>query len=126
MQVVIGNTDVTSAVQESTYKVDSVKKYTSWKTGDNTEILENVHYKVEGSFDMVFLAGYSMEYSAFKTLLDANTSGGVTTLSLTVNNLDEALTTINCVLDIAFSPIKYTRNGSNLTVKRCTVTLREC
>ena len=126
MQVTIGTTDVTSAVQESTYKVDSVPKYTSWIDANNVEHHSNIHNKIEGSFDMVFLAGYSMEYSAFKTLVDANTVNGVTTLTLSVNNLDGATATINCFLKITFDPMIDTKNGSNIIFKRCTCEVREC
>jgi len=126
MQVILGSTDVTSAVQESTYSIDEVKKYTPWTNANNVEKHSNVHYKVEGTFDMVFLAGYSMEYSAFKTLLDANTVGDVTTITLSVNNLDGATKTINCFFDMQFQPFKDTKNGSNLIIKRATCTVKEC
>ena len=126
MQVIIGTTDVTSAVQESTYKIDQKTNYEEWKNADNVVVHSNVHHKISGSFDMVFLPGYSMEYSAFLTLLNANTQGDVTTLSLSVNNLDGTVRTINCFLDISFSPIKDPHNGSNILYKRCTIKVQEC
>lgn len=127
MQVIIGGVDVTSAVQESTYNVDSKEKYTAWTNANNVERHSNVHRKIEGTFDMVFLPGYSMEYSDFKALVDANTtSEGVTILSLSVNNLDGAVVSINCFLTISFKPMRDTRNGSNIIYKRCTISVREC
>ena len=126
MQLMIGSTDVTSAVQESTYKVDQKTNYDEWKNANNVTIHSNIHKKVSGSFDMVFLPGYSMDYSDFLTLLNANTVGDVTTLSLSVNNLDGAVVTINCFFQISFSPIRDPKNGSSVLYKRCTVKLQEC
>ena len=85
-----------------------------------------MHTKIEGSFDMVFLPGYSMEYSAFKALVDANTVGDVTIMTLSVNNLDGAMRTINCFLKITFNPMRDTKNGSNIVYKRCKCEVREC
>lgn len=126
MQLLIGGVDVTSAIQESTYKVDRLTKYTSWVDANNVEHHSNIHHKIEGSFDMVFLPGYSMEYSAFKTLVDANTVNDATTLTLSVNNLDGAMVTINCFLTITFKPMKDTKNGSDIIYKRCTCEVKEC
>ena len=130
MQVILGTgagaTDVTSAVQESTYEVDRVKKYIAWKSANNIEVHENVHYKVEGTFDMVFMEDYSMDYDDFLSALTSATTGDVVKMQVTVNNMDEALTTIDCFLDIKFSPIKDPKNGSGYKVKRCTCTIKEC
>jgi hypothetical protein len=126
MQVIIGHTDVTSAVQESTYKIDDVKKYTAWTNANNIEKHSNLHHKIEGSFDMVFMPGYSMSYADFLTLVAANTVADITTLTLTVNNLDGAVRTINCFLDISFSPMRDPKNGSGIIVKRCTCKIKEC
>lgn len=126
MRVVIGGVDVTSAVQESTYKIDSVAKYEEWKDAGNKRHRGNIHYKVEGTFDMVFLPVYSMEFSTFLSLLNANTADGVTTLSLSVNNLDGQVRIIRCFVTIESMPMRYTKNGSDIVVKRCTVTIEEC
>ena len=126
MQLIIGGIDVTSAIQETTYSVDRITKYTDWKDADNIEHHSNIHYKIEGSFDMVFLPGYSMEYSAFKALVDANTINDITTLTLSVNNLDGEMVTINCYLTISFKPMRDTKNGSNIIFKRCTCEVRQC
>lgn len=126
MQVIIGTTDISSAVQESTYKVDEVKKYTAWTNANNIEKHSNLHSKIEGSFDMVFIPEYSMDYADFLTLVDENTVGDVTTLSLSVNNLDGQVKAINCFLTITFSPMKDTKNGSGVIVKRCTCKIKEC
>jgi len=130
MQVILGTgagaIDVTSAVQESTYEVDRVKKYIAWTSADNVEVHENVHYKIEGIFDMVFMPNYSMEYEDFLEALSDNTVGDVVTMQLTVNNLDEELRTIECFVDIKFTPIKDPKNGSGIKVKRCTCTVKEC
>lgn len=126
MQVTIGGVDVTSAVQETTYNVDRITKYTPWVDANNVEHHSNIHHKVEGSFDMVFLPGYSMEYSVFKALVDANTVNDKTTLTLSVNNLDGAMATINCFLTITFKPMRDTKNGSNIIYKRCTCEVKEC
>lgn len=126
MQVIIGSTDVSSAVQESTYAVDEVTKYTPWTNANNIEKHSNIHKKIEGTFDMVFMPNYSMEYSAFLNLLNANTVGDVTTITLSVNNLDGAMRTINCFFTINFSPMLDPKNGSNIIVKRCTCNVREC
>lgn len=126
MQLKIGTTDVTSAVQESTYKIDRKPIYEEWKNANNVTIHSNIHRKISGSFDMVFLPGYSMEYDDFLTILNANTVGDVTTVSLSVNNLDGEVVTINCFFEITFSPIRDTNNGSNISYKRCTVKLQEC
>lgn len=127
MQLIIGGVDVTSAIQESTYAVDSIEKYTAVVNANNVEKHFNRHYKIEGTFDMVFLPGYSMEYSEFKALVDANTTAdGVTIVSLSVNNLDSAVRTINCFLTISFKPMRDTKNGSNIIYKRCTISVKEC
>lgn len=126
MYVKIGNTDVTSAVQETTYKVDREKQYDSWVNANNVERHRNIRYKIVGSFDMVFIPGYSMSYADFKALVDANTVGDVTTITLSVNNLDGANATIQCFLDITFDPIIDLKNGSNLLYKRCRVSIQEC
>lgn len=126
MQVIIGSTDVSSAVQESTYTIDEVKKYTAWTNANNVEKHSNIHKKIEGSFDMVFLPNYSMNYSDFLTLLNANTVGDVTTITLSVNNLDGATRTINCFFNINFEPMRDPRNGSGIIVKRCTCSVKEC
>lgn len=124
MQLIIGTTDFTSALQESTYTIDKVKKFTPWKNANNIEKHSNVHYKIEGSFDMVFLPYYSMNYEDFLEAVEANTIDDVTLLTLSVNNLDGAAMTINCFLDIKFSPMRDMKNGT--IVKRCTCTVREC
>ena len=124
MQLIIGNTNFTSALQESTYTVDRVKKFTSWTNANNVEKHGNVHYKIEGTFDMVFLPHYSMDYEDFLDEVEENTVGDVTTLTLSVNNLDGATRTINCFLDITFAPMRDMKNGT--IVKRCTCKVREC
>lgn len=124
MQLIIGNTNFTSALQESTYTVDRVKKFTSWTNANNVEKHGNVHYKIEGSFDMVFLPYYSMNYEDFLEVVESNTINDVITLTLSVNNLDGASRTINCFLDINFRPMRDMKNGT--IVKRCTCKVREC
>lgn len=126
MQVRIGGVDVTPAVQESTYRVDRDTLFEAWENANNVTIHSNVHHKINGSFDMVFLPGYSMEYSDFLALVNANTVGDVTTISLSVNNLDGAVVTIRCFLTIKFNPIRDTKNGSNILFKRATIQVREC
>lgn len=125
MYLKIGNTDVTSAVQESTYKIDRVKSFERWFDANNREHHSNVHYKVSGSFDMVFLPS-SIEYDDFKSLIDDNTIGDVTTLSLSVNNLDGEIVSIDCFITISFSPIIDLKNGSGVHYKRCTISVQEC
>lgn len=124
MQLIIGNTNFTSALQESTYTVDRVKKFTSWTNANNVEKHGNVHYKIEGSFDMVFLPHYSMNYEDFLEAVESNTVNDVITLTLSVNNLDGASRTINCFLNITFAPMRDMKNGT--IVKKCTCTVREC
>ena len=128
MQVLIGSgntaVDVTSAVQESTYSIDSVKNYTSWTDASFVEHRFALYSKVQGSFEMVFIPDLTMSYSDFMSALASATSGGITTLSLTVNNLDEELKEINCFVEIAFDPIQ--KISDNLKYKRCTVTIKEC
>lgn len=127
MQVIIGTTDVTSAVQETSYSVDRNRKFTSWTNANNVEVHSNIHYKIEGSFDMVFLPTYSMNYSDFLALINENTTAqGVTTLSLSVNNLDGQVVTINAYVDIEFKPMRELKNGSGLIFKKCKVTVQEC
>lgn len=126
MQLKIGTTDVTSAVQESTYKIDRKAVYDEWTNANNVTKHSNIRRKISGSFDMVFLPGYSMDYDDFLTILNANTIGDVTTVSLSVNNLDGEVVTINCFFEISFSPIRDTNNGSGIYYKRCTVKLQEC
>lgn len=126
MQVRIGGVDVTPAVQESTYRVDRDTLFEAWENANNVTIHSNVHHKINGSFDMVFLPGYSMEYSDFLALVNANTVGDVTTISLSVNNLDGAVVTIQCFLTIKFNPIRDTKNGSNILLKRASIQVREC
>jgi serine protease Do len=41
-------------------------------------------------------------------------------------NMDGEVVTIYCFVSIAFKPMRATRNGSNITLKRCTVTVKEC
>jgi len=127
MQVLLGTTDVTSVVQEKSYKVDKVPKYKAWKNANNVEVWSNLHYKVEGSFEAVFIPGLTMSYSDFKTALDAvTTARGVTTLSLTVNNEDGVLETINAHVTINFEPMIDLKNGSNIIFKKATITVKEC
>lgn len=126
MQVLLGATDVTSVVQEKSYKIDKVPKYNAWKNGNNVEVWSNLHYKIEGSFKAVFIPDLTMSYSDFKTAFDAVTSNGVTTLSLTVNNEDGALEVINAHVLIDFDPMIDLKNGSNIIFKKATITVIEC
>ena len=122
MQVLINSVDVTSCVQESTYKVDLVDEYKSWIDGAGIEHRTGYRSKVRGTFDAVFLAGYSMEYSVFKAAVDAATTNKVLTLSLTVNNLDGELKTINAFYNIEFHPM---RQATGAVYKRATITIDE-
>jgi hypothetical protein len=128
MQVILGSgasaVDVTSAIQESTYSIDSVEKYTSWNDASFVEHRYAIYKKIEGSFEMVFIPDYSIAYSDFLTALESVTQDGITTLSLTVNNLDEELKTINCFVEIQFMPIL--KISDNLKYKRCTINIKEC
>ncbi len=124
MQVIIGDLDVTSAVQESTYQIDKETRFEEWLNANNVTRHDNVYHKIAGTFDMVFIPGYSIEYSDFLEAVQSNTIADVTNLSLTVNNLDEQLVNIRCFMQIAFLPIRDLGNGT--TYKRCTVTIEEC
>jgi hypothetical protein len=124
MQVLLNNVDVTSAVQESTYKVDSVEKSTSWTDASFVDHKFAIYHKIQGSFDMVFIPDLTLSYADFLTALGAVTASGVTRISLTVNNLNEELRTIDCFLKIEFEPIRKISNSTKY--KRCTVTIQEC
>lgn len=127
MQVLLGETDVTSVVQENSYKIDKVTKYNAWKNANRVEVWSNVHEKIEGSFTAVFIPDLTMSYADFKTALDAvTTARKVTTMSLTVNNEDGALETINAHVTIEFEPMIDLKNGSDIIFKRATITVKEC
>ena len=127
MQVLFGTTDVTSVVQETSYKIDKVTKYNAWKNANNVEVWSNIHYKIEGSFKAVFIPDLTMSYEDFKTAFDAvTTARKVTTLSLTVNNEDGTLETINAHVTISFDPMVDLNNGSDIIFKSATITVKEC
>lgn len=131
MQVIIGNTDVTQYVQQKTYDVNTEKKYITWTDSNYTEHRDAIYEKVVGSFQMVFIDGYEKDgavvdgFGDFLELLEENTSQGVTTISLTVNNQNAELKTISCFVDIHADPMLYPNNGSNAVVKRVTLSIKE-
>ena len=124
MQVKIGNTDVTAAVQESTYEVNQESHFESWVNANNVTMHTNPYKKVSGTFDMVFIPGLSMEYSTFLNLLTENTVGDVTSISLSVNNLDGALMNINAFVTVKMDPIRDLKNG--YYYKRANIKVEEC
>ena len=132
MQVKIGSTDVTQYVQEKTYDINAEKKYTStWTDSNHVEHRDGAYEKITGTFQMVFIDGYTANntivdgFSDFLTLLSNNTSGGVTAMSVTVNNQNGVLKTISAYVDLKASPMRYPNNGSHAVVKRVTVTVKE-
>lgn len=116
--------DITAGIQESTYSIDSVKKYTSWNDASFKEHRYAIHEKIEGSFEMVCIPNLTIAYSDFLTALNSATVGGITTLSLTVNNLDEELKEIECFVEITFNPIQ--KISDDIKYKRFTITIKEC
>ena len=135
MQVKIGQTDVTQYVQEKSYNIDSVDDYIEWKDANRRTHRGGYSPKVMGSFEMVFIDGYTVSsggqssvvdhYGDFLTLLANNMTDKVLTISLTVNNLNNVLKTIQCYCDITTKSVRYTKNGSNCIVKRMTINIKE-
>jgi len=131
MQVIIGSTDITEYIQEKTYDINAQRSYTSWTDSNFREHRDNIYEKISGSFQMVFFDGYSVngvtvdKFADLLDLVEANTTDGVTTLRLTVNNLNAELKTISCYVDIQANPMLYAKNGSNVVVKRVTFNVQE-
>ena len=128
MQVKLGTgssaVDITAGIQESTYKIDSVERSTTWRDTGFKEHKYAMYRKIEGSFEMVCIPNLTMAYSAFLSALNSATSDGVTTLSCTVNNLDEQLVEIEAFVEVKFNPIR--KISDTLKYKRFTVTVKEC
>lgn len=123
MQVVINDVDVTSCVQESTYNIDLKEEYKSWRDAAGYEHREAYRSKIKGTFDMVFISGYSLDYATVKSALDAATTDHVLTITLTVNNLNGASQTIYAYYRIDFKPMRRISNA--VTYKRATITIEE-
>lgn len=132
MQVKIGTTDVTEFVQEKTYNINAEQEFiSSWIDANRVTHKDGAYEKIKGSFQMVFIDGYTLNnavvdhFGDVLTLLANNTSQGVTTLSLTVNNQNGLLKTISCYVKIKANPMRYTNNGSNAVVKRVIFNIEE-
>ena len=127
MQVIIGDTDVTKYVQEKSYKVDSVDDYNEWK--DAGKHLHRGGYvsRVQGSFELVFIDGYEGEdsYGDFLALIAENSTDKRLTMSVTVGNLNNELKQIVCYYDLQTNSMRWTKNGSNVVVKRILMTFEE-
>ena len=131
MQVKIGTTDITQYVQEKTYDVDSEDDYTEWKDSTGSSHRGGYVSKVRGSFELVFLDGYTSNnavvdgYGDFLTLIANNSTDKRLTMSVTVNNKNNVLTSIVCYYKLTTKSFRYTHNGSNVVVKRVTMTIEE-
>lgn len=127
MQVIIGNTDLSQYVQEKSYKVDSVDDYSEWK--DAGKHLHRMGYvsKVQGSFELVFLDGYNGHdgYGDFLNLIASNSQDKRLTIKVTVGNLNNQLKEIECYYDLKTNSMRWTKNGSNVVVKRILMTIEE-
>lgn len=127
MQVIIGDTDVTKYVQEKSYKVDSVDDFNEWK--DAGKHLHRGGYvsRVQGSFELVFIDGYEGEdaYGDFLALIAENSTDKRLTMSVTVGNLNNELKQIVCYYDLQTNSMRWTKNGSNVVVKRILMTFEE-
>jgi hypothetical protein len=127
MQVIIGDTDVTKYVQEKSYKVDSVDDYNEWK--DAGKHLHRGGYvsRVQGSFELVFIDGYEGEdaFGDFLALIAENSTDKRLTMSVTVGNLNNELKQIVCYYDLQTNSMRWTKNGSNVVVKRILMTFEE-
>lgn len=91
MTVKIGNTDITQYVQEKSYKIDSDPKYSTWEDGNHIKHRRLLSAGVpKGSMELVFLT--SSDYSAFLSLIEANTSDGKVTMTFPVRNINTSVT----------------------------------
>lgn len=126
MQVIIGTTDVTQFVQEKSYKIDSIDEYNSWKDAGKHSHRGGYLAKVQGSFEMVFIDDpLNDHYGDILTLIANNSTDKVLTIKLTVNNLNNVLKEINCYCDITTNSVRYTKNGSDVVVKRMLFNIEE-
>ena len=131
MQVMIGNTDLTQYVQEKSYKIESVDDFTEWKDAGKRLHRGGYTSKVQGSFEMVFLDGNTVEgvvqdhFGDVLTLIANNTTDNVLDIKLTVNNLNNLLKEIYCYCDITTNSVRYTKNDSGVVVKRMLFNIRE-
>ncbi len=131
MQVSIGNTDISQYVQEKSYKIDSEDEYTEWKDSVGHKHRGGYISKVSGSFELVFIDGWTQNntpvdgYGDFLTLIANNSTDKKLTITLTVNNLNNATRTIVCYYKLTTNEFKYTHNGSNCVVKRVLMTIEE-
>lgn len=127
MQVIIGDTDVTKYVQEKSYKVDSVDEYNEWKDAGKHLHRSGYVARVQGSFELVFIDGYNGEdaYGDFLDLIAENSTDKRLTMSVTVGNLNNELKQIVCYYDLQTNSMRWTKNGSNVVVKRILMTFEE-
>ncbi len=127
MQVIIGDTDVTKYVQEKSYKVDSVDEYNEWKDAGKHLHRSGYVARVQGSFELVFIDGYEGEdaYGDFLALIAENSTDKRLTMSVTVGNLNNELKQIVCYYDLQTNSMRWTKNGSNVVVKRILMTFEE-
>jgi hypothetical protein len=114
-------------VQEKSYKVDSVDDYSEWK--DAGKHLHRMGYvsKVQGSFELVFIDGYNGHdaYGDFLNLIADNSSDKRLIIKVTVGNLNNQLKEIECYYDLKTNSMRWTKNGSNVVVKRILMTIEE-
>ena len=131
MQVILGTTDLTAYVQEKTYNVDAEDDYTAWQDAGGHDHRGGYLEKVKGSFDLVFFDGYSENnvvvdhYGDFLTLIANNSTDKRLTMKVSVNNKNNLLKEIVCYYELKSKPFRYANNGSNVIVKRVTMTIEE-
>lgn len=131
MQVKIGNTDLSQYVQKKSYNIDSEDEYTEWKDSTLRKHRGGYVSKVKGSFELVFIDGYTSNnavvdgYGDFLTLIANNSTDKKLSISLTVNNLNNTLKAITAYYRLDTKEFKYANNGSNCIVKRVTMTIEE-
>ena len=120
MYVSIGNTDITSYVQETTYTMNQFDEYEEWKDGNRTKHRETMRTYVEGSFDLVFVT--ETAFNNFLTLLNNNTTDGVLTITVYVQNINQNKT---CQMFKTLENVNDRKISNSYFYKRLTLTLVE-
>lgn len=88
MTATINGTDISSYINESSYKMNQYDDYKEWVDGNRIKHHEIMRHFIKGSFDMIFLT--ELDLTTFLTLLGNNTVNGITTITLYVQNINQS------------------------------------
>lgn len=109
--VVVGGTDITPYIDWKTYKMNTSKKYESWKDGNYVEHRIYTREQMSGSFT-VWLCGIDgMDTDAFMQLWESATNNNVTTL-LIFDNVANEMKAIEAFCTITASAHNEMVNGN--------------